>query len=207
MAPADTLLALAGLWLIAVITPGPNMILFMAVGLSSPTSSVVATAAAILLGTLCWGLAGLFGLFWLFELFPAAAAAVKVAGGLYLAWMGLGLIRRNVAPPPETVREPTAMLTPRRAFLTGLATALGNPKSLVFVSSLFAVTRLAEQPLTIGFAGVAIMVAMSMLYYVTLGIALRTLPFARRPGAAGRLLAIGTGVVMMAYGGKMAWER
>ncbi len=70
MNPADTLLALAGLWLIAVITPGPNMILFMAVGLSSPASSVVATAAAILLGTLCWGLAGLFGLFWLFELFP-----------------------------------------------------------------------------------------------------------------------------------------
>lgn len=34
MSPADTLLALAGLWLIAVITPGPNMILFMAIGLS-----------------------------------------------------------------------------------------------------------------------------------------------------------------------------
>ncbi|MDP3548239.1 MAG: LysE family transporter, partial [Phreatobacter sp.] len=96
MSPADTLLALAGLWLIAVITPGPNMILFMAIGLSSPTSSVIASAAAIVIGTLCWGLAGLFGLFWLFELFPAAAMAVKVAGGLYLAWMGLGLVRRNL---------------------------------------------------------------------------------------------------------------
>lgn len=207
MPPADTLLALAGLWLIAVITPGPNMILFMAVGLSSPTPSVMATAAAILIGTACWGLAGLFGLFWLFELFPAAAMAVKVAGGLYLAWMGLGLIRRNLSAKPETARAPAAMLTPRRAFLTGLATALGNPKSLVFVSSLFAVTRLAEQPLAVGLAGVGVMVAMSLLYYVTLGVALRTLPFARRPGAAGRVLALGTGVVMMAYGGKMAWER
>ncbi len=207
MTPADTLLALAGLWLIAVITPGPNMILFMAIGLSSPTASVVATAAAILIGTACWGLAGLFGLFWLFELFPAAAVAVKVAGGLYLAWMGLGLIRRNLAAPPETARAPAAMLTPRRAFLTGLATALGNPKSLVFVSSLFAVTRLAEQPLSIGLAGVGIMVALSTLYYVTLGFALRTLPFARRPGRAGRALAMGTGLVMIAYGGTMAWER
>jgi len=207
MTPADTLLALAGLWLIAVVTPGPNMILFMAVGLSSPTPSVIAAAAAIVIGTCLWGLAGLFGLFWLFELFPAAAMAVKVAGGLYLAWMGFGLIRRNLAPAPETAREPAAMLTPRRAFFTGLATALGNPKSLVFVSSLFAVTRLAEQPLAVGLAGVGVMIVMSTLYYVTLGVALRTLPFARRPGATGRVLAMGTGLVMMAYGGKMAWER
>ncbi|MBY0364426.1 MAG: LysE family translocator [Phreatobacter sp.] len=207
MSPADTLLVLAGLWLVAVLTPGPNMILFMAVGLSSPTASIVAVAAAIVLGTFLWGLAGLFGLFWLFELFPAAAMAVKVAGGLYLAWMGFGLIRRNLAPAPQTAREPAAMLTPRRAFLTGLATALGNPKSLVFVSSLFAVTRLAEQPLAIGLAGVGVMIAMSTLYYVVLGVALRTLPFARRPGATGRVLAMGTGLVMMAYGGKMAWER
>jgi len=207
MSPADTLLALAGLWLVAVITPGPNMILFMAVGLSSPTASVVASAAAIVIGTLCWGLAGLFGLFWLFELFPAAAVAVKVAGGVYLAWMGLGLIRRNLAPPAETARTPAVALTPRRAFLTGLATALGNPKSLVFVSSLFAVTRLAEQPIAVGLAGVGVMITLSTLYYVVLGLALRTLPFARRPGAAGRALAFGTGLVMMAYGGKMAWER
>ena len=207
MSPADTLLALAGLWLIAVITPGPNMILFMAIGLSSPTASVIASAAAIVLGTLCWGLAGLFGLFWLFELFPAAAVAVKVAGGLYLAWMGLGLIRRNLSPPAETTRALAATLSPRRAFLTGLATALGNPKSLVFVSSLFAVTRLAEQPLAVGLAGVGVMITQSTLYYVILGTALRKLPFARRPGATGRLLAMGTGIVMMAYGAKMAWER
>ena len=204
MSPADTLLALAGLWLIAVITPGPNMILFMAIGLSSPTASVIASAAAIVLGTLCWGLAGLFGLF---ELFPAAAVAVKIAGGLYLAWMGLGLIRRNLSPPAETTRALAATLSPRRAFLTGLATALGNPKSLVFVSSLFAVTRLAEQPLAVGLAGVGVMITLSTLYYVILGTALRKLPFARRPGATGRLLAMGTGIVMMAYGAKMAWER
>ncbi len=207
MSPADTLLVLAGLWLIAVITPGPNMVLFMAVGLSSPAPSMFAVAAAIVLGTCLWGLAGLLGLFWLFELFPAAAVAVKVAGGAYLAWMGLTLIRRNVSPPAETARASAPMLTPRRAFLTGIATALGNPKSLVFVSSLFAVTHLAEQPIGIGLAGVAVMVAMSTVYYVLLGLALKTLPFARRPGRLSRALGIGTGAVMIAYGGKMIWER
>jgi threonine/homoserine/homoserine lactone efflux protein len=207
MSPGDTLILLASLWLIAVITPGPNMVLAMAVGLSSPPSSTLAVVAAILLGTFCWGLAGLLGLFWLFELFPAAAVAVKVAGGAYLAWMGLTLMRRNISPPAETHRAAAPMLTPRKAFVTGLATALGNPKSLVFVSSLFAVTHLAEQPVGIGLAGVAIMVAMSGVYYLVLAMALKTLPFARRPGRISRALGIGTGVVMVAYGGKMIWER
>ncbi|QCK85322.1 LysE family translocator [Phreatobacter aquaticus] len=207
MNPADTLLALAGLWLIAVLTPGPNMILFTAVGLSSPTRSMVASAIAILLGTLCWGFAGLFGLFWLFELFPAAALAVKLVGGAYLAWMGLKIMRQNISPPAETRRVEAEALGPRRAFFTGLATALGNPKSLVFVSSLFAVTHLAEQPLAIGLAGVGIMVAMSTLYYGVFGLALRKLPIARSPGPVGRALGIGTGAIMVAYGGKMIWER
>lgn len=207
MLPADTLLVLAGLWLVAVVTPGPNMILFTAVGLSSPPAALAASAAAIVLGTVCWGLAGLFGLFWLFELVPAAALAVKVAGGAYLAWTGVALVRRNVAPPVEARRARAPMLTPRRAFLTGLATALGNPKSLVFVSSLFAVTHLAEQPLPVGLAGVGVMAAISMAYYLLLGLALKVLSFARRPGRVSRALGIGTGAVMVVYGGKMIWER
>ncbi|QCI64967.1 LysE family translocator [Phreatobacter stygius] len=207
MIPVDTLLVLAGLWLIAVITPGPNTLLFVAVGLSSPTRSVLAVVAAVILGTFCWGLAGLFGLFWLFELFPAAALAVKLLGGAYLAWMGLRLIWRNLAPPPEAGRMRAPTLDTRKAFVTGLVTALGNPKSLVFVSSLFAVTHLAEQPLAIGLLGVAIMVSMSATYYLLFALVLRKLPMARGPSRMGRAVGAGAGFVMIAYGGKMIWER
>ncbi|MGL4289765.1 MAG: LysE family translocator [Phreatobacter sp.] len=207
MIPVDTLVVLAGLWLIAVITPGPNTLLFVAVGLSSPTRSMLAVVAAVLIGTLSWGLAGLFGLFWLFELFPAAAIAVKLLGGAYLAWMGLRLIRRNLWVPAETGRTRAPALNTRKAFATGLVTALGNPKSLVFVSSLFAVTHLAEQPLAIGFLGVAIMVAMSATYYLLFALILRKLPVARGPSRLGRAIGAGAGFVMVAYGGKMIWER
>ena len=207
MIPVDTLLVLAGLWLIAVITPGPNTLLFVAVGLSSPTRSLLAVVAAVLIGTLCWGLAGLFGLFWLFELFPAAAIAIKVLGGAYLAWMGLRLIRRNMAPPAATGKLRAPALGTRKAFVTGLVTALGNPKSLVFVSSLFAVTHLAEQPLGIGLLGVALMVAMSATYYLVFAFILRKLPVARGPSRMGRAVGAGAGLVMIAYGGKMIWER
>jgi threonine/homoserine/homoserine lactone efflux protein len=205
--PIDTLLLLAGLWLIAVITPGPNTLLFVAVGLSSPLRSMVAAAAAVVLGCFLWGLAGLFGLFWLFELFPAAALAVKLAGGAYLAWMGLRLFWRNLSVPRETGRAPAPVMNARKAFATGLVTALGNPKSLVFVSSLFAVTHLAEQPLAVGLVGVAVMMTISASYYLAFGLILRRLPLAGRPGRAGRAIGALAGLVMVAYGGKMIWER
>src|SRR5215207_6355940 len=81
MSAADTLLTLAALWLIAVATPGPNVLFFTSVALSSPKPALTAAGAGILIVTAARGLAGLFGLLWLFELFPALAVAVKALGG------------------------------------------------------------------------------------------------------------------------------
>jgi threonine/homoserine/homoserine lactone efflux protein len=208
MSTADTFLSLVTLWLVAIVTPGPNMMLFTAIGLSSSRAAIAAAAGGILLGTAAWGFAGLFGLFWLFETFPPLALAIKLAGGAYLVWKGFQIVRGSirsrdangtVAPRPATA--------PRRAFVAGLLTNLGNPKSLVFVTSLFAVTHLAEKPLSIGLAGVAVMVAMSATYYAIFALMLRATPFARGEGRLKRAVGVVVGATMMIFGARMAFER
>ncbi len=208
MTTADTFLSLATLWLVATLTPGPNMMLFTAISLSSSRAAVIAAAGGILLGTLAWGLAGLFGLLWLFETFPPLALGVKLMGGAYLVWKGFQILRGSLSRARTDVEATPRLATPpRRAFVAGLLTNLGNPKSLVFVTSLFAVTHLAEKPIGIGLTGVAIMVAMSTVYYTTFGLALRLTPFARGTSPLKRVVGAAVGAIMMVFGARMAFER
>ncbi|HKH35229.1 MAG TPA: LysE family transporter [Beijerinckiaceae bacterium] len=207
MSAADTLLTLAALWLIAVATPGPNVLFFTSVALSSPKATLMAAGAGILIGTAAWGLAGLFGLLWLFELFPALAVAVKALGGAYLAWIGFKIVRGSLRPPATDAVAPDVPLSPMRAFSLALATNLSNPKSLVFVTSLFAVTHLAEAPLSIGLTGVAIMTAMSTAYYCLYGLILKVTPVGRGGGRAKRAVGVVIGAAMMAFGARMAFDR
>jgi threonine/homoserine/homoserine lactone efflux protein len=208
MSAADTLASLAALWLIAVVTPGPNVLFFTSVALSSPRPALIGAGAGILVGTAIWGLAGLFGLLWLFELFPTLATIVKALGGAYLAWIGFKILRGSLRRPAPQGDAPKAHpLSPMRAFSLALATNLSNPKSLVFVTSLFAVTRLAEAPLAVGLTGVAIMSAMSALYYCLYGLVLKLTPVGRGSGRLKRASGVVIGAVMMAFGARMAFDR
>lgn len=206
---ADLLWSFAALWFVAVITPGPNMLFFTSVALSSSRRALAAAGLGIAIGTAAWGMAGLLGLLWLFETFPALALAVKVLGGLYLAWIGFRILRGSLtgAAPERTNARGATPLTTKRAFYLGLAVNLSNPKSLVFVTSIFAVTRLAEAPLTTGLLGVTIMVAMSAIYYTACGFILTATRFARGEGTLTRLLGIVVGAAMMVFGARMAWDR
>jgi threonine/homoserine/homoserine lactone efflux protein len=209
MTAADTLISLAALWCVAVLTPGPNMLFFTSVALSSSRRALAAAGAGIVLGTAVWGVAGLFGLLWLFETFPVLAFAIKVLGGLYLAWIGAkilwGSLKRRDRDRPSLAAAPP--VGPRKAFMMALATNLANPKSLVFVTSLFAVTRLAEAPLAVGLAGVGVMILISSFYYVLCGWLLRAAPAARRDGFMSRAIGVAVGAAMMAFGARMAWDR
>lgn len=205
---AHTLLTLALIWAAMMPSPGPNILFFAATVMSSPRPAVVAAGIGILIGTCAWGLAGLFGLFWLFEAFPVVGLAVKVMGGAYLVYLGFRILRANWRHKPAGQGRPAAPrarpLSMRRAFILGLLTNLSNPKSLIFVTSLFAVTHIAEQPLPVGLAGVAIMVAISGLFYLLLGAVLAFMP---RSGEsrAGRILSLAIGVLMMAFGARLGF--
>jgi threonine/homoserine/homoserine lactone efflux protein len=184
----------------------PEHAVLQSVALSSPRRALAAAGAG---STAAWGLAGLLGLLWLFETFPALAVAVKLLGGLYLAWIGFRIVRASLtgSAAEETPVRNAAPLTAWRAFSLGLAINLSNPKSLVFVTSIFAVTQLAEAPLPVGLLGVAIMVAMSVTYYTVCGFILTATRFAHGEGRLKRLVGLLVGAAMMVFGARMAWDR
>ncbi|MCX8995750.1 LysE family translocator [Rhizobiaceae bacterium BDR2-2] len=163
------LLSVAMIWTVAAITPGPNTLLAIRYALTAERRVAIVAAVGTITGTLCWGLAGWFGINALFQAAPFAYTALKVVGGLYLIWLGAKILwaARRPAPAPELVLERRAVSL-KTAYRMGVMTNLANPKSALFVASLFAATMPADAPWHYGVAAIATMVVISAIYYVML---------------------------------------
>jgi len=151
------------LWIVASVTPGPNVLLVGGTAVASRRRETLFTVAGILCGTVVWGTAGFFGVGLLFRAAPWLYITLKLAGGAYIAYLGLRLILHGGAHP-ETMPA-AARGAGRRAFRRGLMTQLSNPKSGAFVATIFAATMPQDAPLAAGIAAVCIMVGISASWY------------------------------------------
>lgn len=198
------LLSVAMIWGVACITPGPNTLLVIRYCLTAPRKVAIFAAIGTITGTLCWGIAGWLGINVLFQAAPFAYLALKIAGGLHLIWLGIRLFLdlRKARKAPDVV--PARIDIPlKTAYRMGLATNLANPKTALFVASLFAVTMPAGTPFLYGIAAIGVMVTVSALYYSCL-ISLITHPRV----AAGYLKAkqkidLGVATVFVGFGTKL----
>ena len=160
------LLTVAGIWAIAVATPGPNFFVVARSALSGSRIAAFAAVAGVTTGTLIWGLAGWLGISALFAAAPAVYLVMKLAGGAYLLFLGLRLLWSASRSTSSHSSQPvTRHATNFSAYRLGLLSNLANPKSAIFVTSLFATALPVGAAWTQGLASVAIMVAVSAFWY------------------------------------------
>jgi len=118
------------------ITPGPTMLLALSNGISGGMRAAAwgvagaSLGSSIVIATVALGLGSLLAASeWLFN-------AIRVAGVVYLVWLGIKLWR---TPPADVAAALTASSVPplrgRLALLRSLAVALSNPKSLLFFAA------------------------------------------------------------------------
>lgn len=194
MNPLGMLAAVAGLWTVAVVTPGPNALLVARLAAMRGRGAGLAAVAGIALGTLAWSLSGFFGVQALFLFAPLLYRALMLAGAGWLVWVGLRLIRGSFQPP----RAQGSAVGP--AFRAGLLTCLSNPKSMLLVASLFAAVMPHGAPLPLGLASVAEMVAISLAWYGAVVLLLTTPHAAAAYARAGRWLDRAAGTIFIAFG-------
>ncbi|MDB5364317.1 MAG: homoserine/threonine efflux protein [Rhodospirillales bacterium] len=134
MIDLGTLTSYAALMLLFALTPGMAVLVTTSQGLQRGFKAGFQAALGIqVANTIYLCLSGL-GLAAIFATSALAFAIVKYTGAAYLTWIGLRTIwhaRRNAnadEPPPPPVW--------RGAFVQGLGTQLGNPKSILFFGSL-----------------------------------------------------------------------
>jgi threonine/homoserine/homoserine lactone efflux protein len=198
------LLSVAMIWAVACVTPGPNTLFIMRYALTAPRQVAIAGACGTITGTLCWGLAGWLGINVLFQAAPFAFTALKIIGGLYLMWLGIRIFL-DIRKARQTADIGTSKISIplKTAYRMGLATNLANPKSALFVASLFAATMPVGTPFLYGIAAIAVMISVSSIYYTIL-IGLITHPaVAAAYLKAKKKIDLGVGMVFVGFGTKL----
>jgi threonine/homoserine/homoserine lactone efflux protein len=120
---------------IVVVTPGVDMALVTKNALLHGRAAAQATAVGVNVGIFFWTIAAALGLAALIAASAAAFTVIKLAGAVYLIYLGVQALRasrhRSAAAP--TAR---AALGRRAALRQGLTSNLLNPKIAVFFTSL-----------------------------------------------------------------------
>lgn len=115
---------------VLLIIPGPTILAVMSYSMAHGRRANVPLVAAVTLGDSTALALSLLGLGTLLAASAFWFTVIKVAGGLYLVWLGLKLLRAGASP--LELAAPAAQVSRRRLFLnTYLVTAL-NPKGMVF---------------------------------------------------------------------------
>ncbi len=129
-----------------VLLPGPNSLYVMSVASRHGVAAGYRGAVGIFAGDTVLMLLSTLGAASLLRSTPLAFTAIKYAGALYLAWLGLGLARsalaqwqdcRPASDTPTQVEPATAIARTGRPMRTAFVISLMNPKAILFFVSFF----------------------------------------------------------------------
>jgi homoserine/homoserine lactone efflux protein len=129
----DTFLLYLAAWTAMAISPGPAVMFVMSRGARHGMRGAVAATAGIVSGHLvCFGAVAL-GLAALLAKFGEAILAIRIAGALYLMYLGARMIFSRLKGD-QAIEAATASAPDRRGVaLQGLGVQVTNPKNLLFV--------------------------------------------------------------------------
>ena len=192
MPEATTLLIVALASLALVVIPGPAVIYILTRSVSQGRRAGLVSAVGVNLGSTVHVFAAVAGLTVLLASSAAAYTAVKWAGVIYLAWIGIRTLLSDDAVFAEDATEPTAL---RRIFIQGVLVNVLNPKVAIFFLAFLpqfvdqSASNASMQTLVLGLTLVIIGLISDSIYAI-LGGSVGSL-FRRKPSAArtSRLIA------------------
>lgn len=121
----------------AQFSPGPDMLLLMKNAVGHSRAAALGTVAGIACGLVVWCALILSGLAVVLRESPTLFSLLRVAGGVYLLWLGgrllLSLRRTPAADGSAAVPAAPAALGFRGGFAQGLTTNLLNAKAALFL--------------------------------------------------------------------------
>ncbi|SFC45028.1 LysE family translocator [Massilia yuzhufengensis] len=118
--------------ILITLSPGPDNMMVLGVGIAKGRARGIAFGLGCALGCLNHTLLAVIGVSAIIAASPTAFTALKIAGGLYLIWMGVGALRsRGSAQVAAGVPDETA----RQLFFKGLLANAINPKVVLFFLS------------------------------------------------------------------------
>lgn len=201
------LAAVAGVMLLACISPGPDLIAVTSHALSRRRAGLCA-AAGIATSHALWATLAVFGLglilaklAWLYE-------GIRIAGALYLLYLGVKTLA-GLRQPSEPQPAATAAYTGSgwHSYRRGVLVGLTNPKAAAFFGSLFVTLLPVHAPMWVHGATVATVAAVSIGWFSTVAVLLSTASVQRGYAKIRKPIDAVVGTVLLGLGAKLAIDR
>jgi threonine efflux protein len=133
------LFAIAGALTLGAMSPGPSFVMVARTAVARSRANGLAAALGMGVGGAAYATASLLGLQALFAAVPVFYLVMRVAGGIYLMYIGVRIWLGSKNPlVVSTINASAAPERARRSFATALITQLSNPKAAVVYGSIFA---------------------------------------------------------------------
>ena len=197
------LLPFLAISILLIAIPGPDTAVVTKNALLGGRRGGVLSALGVSTGLTVWTLAAALGIATLLRASEAAFLALKIAGALYLIWIGIPMLVRATR---WTSRRALARHLGVKALRQGLLSDLGDPKIAVFFTSFlpqFVRGGAVFLPLLVlGGLFAVLTLAWLAAYALLIG---RSSALLRRPGVR-KVVDRVTGVVLIAFGVRLALE-
>ena len=154
--------------MLALISPGPNVLVVTQTAISRSRRAGVVTAFGVGTGTVVWSCAALVGVSVVFEKLTWLYGGLRFVGGVYLLYLGAKLWRTADRPLDAAVLTHSTVRTDWQAYRLGLLTNLTNPKAGIFFGGIFAALLTPALPLWVKLAAAGIVVANSLGWHLAL---------------------------------------
>jgi len=200
MEAMSILLAVFGIFIPALILPGPDFVGVVRSSLTRGTAAGLLTTIGVTLGLGFYATLSLLGLSALLVEYQWLTWLVRVLGGAYLIYLGIKLIR---ARPPAMAE--TAVQDPVRgsALLFGFLVTLTNPKAIVLFASVFATAVTSTTPGWMMALMIGLVMASSLVWYSIVALFMSSGPVMRRFQNARHWIERVAGACFVLIGGRI----
>jgi RhtB (resistance to homoserine/threonine) family protein len=199
------LLPFLAISILLIVIPGPDTAMVTKNAVVGGRRSGVYAAVGVSVGLTIWTMAAALGIAALLRASEVAFDALKIAGALYLTWVGIGMLRSRGLAAVTTIAVPASG---RRALRQGLLSDLGNPKIAVFFTSLLPqfVQPGGRAFVSLFFLGVVFAV-LTLVWLAAYALAVGHASGWLRRQSVRKALDRFTGVVLIGFGVSLALER
>jgi threonine/homoserine/homoserine lactone efflux protein len=121
---------------VAVAIPGPGIFAVVSCALGRGFREALALITGMILGDLLYFAFAVFGMAALARSMGGFFVIIKLAGAVYLIWLGVKLWRQAPLPMTENGNPPAPPRGFGRSLLGGLIVTLSNPKTIAFYAGL-----------------------------------------------------------------------
>ncbi len=204
---------LAVVHFVALMSPGPDFALVVQNATRYGRQTGLYIALGLSCGILLHSVLSLTGISYLVHQQPTLFAALQLAGGSYLFYLGFGALKASWSRfsrrslDEETPKQAGLLLNNKRdAFSRGFATNILNPKALVFFVSLMSSLVPASMSLTGKGIALVILWSISLLWFSFLAWALSTQRMQRKIKAMAHYVDGLCGILFTVIGLGILWQ-